>query len=718
MSLMLLITGTMCSVAQPVVPTIPPSSNRMVVAIKGEQMIEKMGFEKLMRALFDTKKENKNDDAPKVDKATQRKALAALYGAGIDFTKKMWVSMDSYTDNVTVENAYKLQPKPYLIIPIANREVAAKSLSTLLTNNTMNSISSTTSYWVSKRMIYLLQADVLIVTNIPYDYASQMSTDNWYGRTIKVDTILQVNDVVEVIPNNPQVEYVKPKPSYTIVDKLEGGKVIRVYKKKDDLKKSKYGSTNQIDMQKEEVIVESSVTTPLMDTAMMAPAVPVTADAAMNEAVKEMKMPSDTLTRFDYVNGKKIKITYVPYTDKEITDNETARVAKEKEAQQVYITTLISNTYALLPYNTKNADIVKIMQSDKDIAMYNSASYNANAKGIAGKEGMLIKLASGGMTNAMGVEYLSFLNFENGKMVGTSQPSCCSAGNEYVNKLYLPITNFWPTELLQSNIGGMRMHFDLPVFYNYLQSVMSAQGKFEKSMKEVGLTEEVVKTAFTGELALGVSLTKPTGNGRPKPQVVAAFKVKDVQAAIKALNTVASNDLSMINNYKFATNGEYIVFTSEKNGFSATKPKSTVPSTTYSTKLTGNNYGELAFDMKAMIQGTMRKTWSDDRKKSTKELANFFGSITMECTKTEIGNLESTVSVDMGNASSNALSNLVDFATLMNEIKIEERGAYSPATDTAVAVTAYPTYNKKVATKPASTNKKKTSTKPVANKKK
>jgi hypothetical protein len=79
-----------------------------IVGINAEQIVNKIGEEKLMKLLSDKRDKMDKGDADRVKQnAIQKRAIAALYGAGIDFSRKIWsVPNTIYTKAISTYGDY------------------------------------------------------------------------------------------------------------------------------------------------------------------------------------------------------------------------------------------------------------------------------------------------------------------------------------------------------------------------------------------------------------------------------------------------------------------------------------------------------------------------------------------------------------------------------------------------------------------------------------
>jgi hypothetical protein len=320
----------------------------MVVAFNSEQIIEKMGFEHLMKVVFEKKRKDYISENEIAEKATVRKALAALYGAGVDFKRKTWftVEMPIYQ----MENPSSFQsPKPYLIIPVANREVFKKGIIDMfsISNSYKNENDKANTFIEKGNISYMMVDDNIILiltdkdfifTTIPYNY--NFYDNNFYqGKTIKTDTVKipleQRNSFIFKSPNNVIVEENKTNnTTNTDVDKYSNGKIIRLYKPKVEPKlngtkykmsKEKYESvtsaTEAVKMMPEPPPPPPPTDLPILTYDQVSPAIAV--DTAASFKAKTTKTTKNTKTK---------KVEIIKYTRPKLVENEKSIVYEKNEA--------------------------------------------------------------------------------------------------------------------------------------------------------------------------------------------------------------------------------------------------------------------------------------------------------------------------------------------------------------------------------------------------
>lgn len=670
------------------------------VAFNSEQMIEKIGFDKLMQTIFDTKDKRNINGNTKAKMATVRKSLAAIYGAGIDFKRKVWlVTLESNANELEV--VYNADPNIAFIVPIKNREVFEEAIKDIIDTDEPGTYqkSATTkgdvTYIANNGSILMMTKSDFIVTPIKSFYT--YTYDNVPGKIIKQDTIIEEVKAVErnVFLDKEIAEGKKPLVE---VDKWVNGKIIRSYTFKEP--KSLVYDERNITIGAKDV----------MDTAIMATAPvtkdiiehvppPPTLDDFNTQKEAKLKKAIDTLIWYKYIDrNKSVKIYYIPYTEAEIKENENRKEEERKEKQTSYINSFVANYENILIYNNnKDEDIVKIRDCNDDIAML-SSMFMGNI--VSPKASMMsYSLLTGKMPDADIFKSLSFVNFENGKAIGKFQAGCCTEASRKLNEMYLPTTNFWPKEMGNVNLGMMRYNLNVNSILNYYKQLLPKEGmvEFEAEMGKRNMNWDDFTKVLTGEIAMTLNTTKPRESGRKEPKVVFAMGVKDAKIAVEMMNTIASENLDMTQYYKFDETGKYILFNTDKiskNAIPAALPN--VP-----TNLSMGHYGEMKFDIKGLINGLTRET--DKKEADFQATRQFFSVVNSVNNKTEDGNFVSEITVDMGNKNTNALSNLVDLMEKIikatNERRIAEVEVAMPDAVAKPKIITNRTSTKKTTTK-------------------
>ncbi len=669
------------------------AQQKTVFAFNAEQIIEKIGFENMVTAFVSTKKSYRSDEAAvKTAEATRRKAFAALYGSGIDFTKKMW-----YQSNKSIVGMYTARtgamPIVNFVVPIGNREVLMSNMLNILNSKKVEDEKATTyskngvnDYCIKGNTLYIFTQKDLIIAPIfqnfeIYDY-------NMYeGKTVKVDTIKVTSPLNrELMPPTPiynaeqdSKKTLQKKVPQIEIDKLVNGKVVRLYKSVPEKVKAtkkivKGYESDDIQIGASRIIVDKGVESPTLytnDTANSVAVKNAATKAAMDvmRAAKEaqnevMTITSDTLTRIEYVDeNTNLKIYYIPYTEQEKTDI-VDKKALEKEAKtRKYVDSLLQNTDVYLPYLIANKDINTIADSKADMAML----MDNTISGINPFFKKMMHEVDDNNTEKKQVTSTSFINFENGKMVMLAQEGCCNKANDYINKLYLPITDFWATELNKSNIGIGRANVSLPILNDYYNNYLGFAKKMHLVSSEIGFEFKDVEDAFTGEIAMTMSMEKNAESRTGKPAATIAFKIKNISKAISLLNKIGSNKVENIKQYKFDVDGQYLLLNTEKLPTPAVASNNVRPQPA----LPMGNFGTFNMDLKSLIKGFL--PIDESKAKSQDEVLNFFGTVSFINNKTEDGKFEGSMEMDMGNKSTNALANLFTLINKMGEAKDSER---------------------------------------------
>ncbi len=354
------------------------SSTNTIFAINAEQLMEKAGFENLMKMAFD-----KNDDIKKqtpevIAKQTSiRKALAAIYGAGINFNKKMWYVIKSKPFKVT-NNVYNYKdyetPLRLFIIPVANRQVMEQQIVTLI--NTSSETNDTAAfkkngniaYLNHKKDLFILSDDELIVAKLPekkYDYYN----DVYNGKTIKSDTV--ITPKIATAADDETVEIVeKPKATIEIDRLLPNGKIKRlfIYKKEK----------NTITFTPPKIVADT-VMAKVDDVSSAVEAATVVVDsvaAIMDTTTYNVKnnIHADTLNRREYINDSTyVTIYYLQYTEEEKIEVEKKNEEEKLQKRQNAIALFLKSYTTYLPNNLNSTVIQQLSTATADIYIYGQA---------------------------------------------------------------------------------------------------------------------------------------------------------------------------------------------------------------------------------------------------------------------------------------------------------------------------------------------------------
>ncbi len=646
-------------------------SNEMVIAFNAEQMIEKMGFENLMSTFFD-KGIFKNGYRGDGNVIAIRKSLAALYGSGIDFKRKFWFSNSQNFYKDLRENHQDLS-KVFFMIPVANRAIFQESVLNIVNHNKedndkVNFINTNTiSYCKSNSSILLLTDKDFIVYKMPYfnDYNS----NDYRGVVIKADTI--------VIPKSErfnydynettaeEVEAVKNKAIIEVDKVMDNGKVVRLLKKEKSIPKVKSLKAKQAPYADEATTVsvdgvkEAYPSAALADTTFTSTEVTTFTDTPQK---------IDTLSETDYVNDSiRLVVYYIPYTEMQRDSvskaKEIARTAKE----QHYIDQLLKNMDQFKVYDRSDADTKKIKEAKEDVAMI-STSAIPNMGGGGSFMGLL--LGGGYMSDSAAngaSSYLSFVNFENGKAVLKSQTSCCNNNNKFINEMYLPVSNFWPKEAQKNSTGFLHMNINLPLVLNYFTTVMGERKNFDKELKQQGVERADFENAFTGEVVMNMTIGKRESSNKKEPLFFAAIKLKDAKNAVSLMNKLASHNAKMPNNYQFDEKGEYIMLYSKNKMLTKAIQKAD------SLNLPTGTFGTMRFNIGEIVNAFI---YDGERKSDLKRrtyFSTFFGALSIVNNKTEDGNFIGEGFFEMGDKNKNALANLLDFVSTIDQCNAEVR---------------------------------------------
>ncbi len=646
-------------------------SNANIVSVNLDQIIGKVGEAKLMQ-MIDLAANNKSESKDNTQKkAKQKRAIAAIYGAGIDFSKKMWVVPNTL---ISTDDKYS-KGNTANIIPIKNKQVIIENILLLsdgevaLIKNEKDGITYLHSPNSYKQQVIIITENEMIVCNLP---VNNFNNFNDYGRIISIDTIK--NETYNNVDLKEEKQIAKKDVKVIEIDKWENGKIKRIYKK---------ASEKKVEMIEYKPPVFSN------DTALNYADSPIPAiddpNAIVSEAAKEAVRVAydtlstisgapiqtdfikDTLTRYDYVNGKSITIKYIPYTEDERRNAEKEKEQLQKADKEKSINELIGNYSKLFIFNNpKNADVQYAIDAKDDLVMITTIPIITSMN--------LLKYYVIGSTNSSiekekeEFSFLQTINFENGKVASTYQVGCCSNYTKQVNNIYNPITSFMPNQLLGNNYGSMRYNLNIPNFINYIKAIIPTDANVENKFKDQDMQLSDFENLFTGEIALTIGTERNLKKeGSVNPSVAIALKLKDAKLAVAKMNIIASQQLKMTSNYRFAENGEYLIFSSsnqflnKKTNLINAKP------------LQLGHFGEMNVDIKGMLKAVINKR----DMKSFGTLLEMIGKMNVISNKTEDGKFVTNMTMEIGSANTNALVTYVDMMKKMTEVLLTETKSVS-----------------------------------------
>lgn len=641
-SLMVLITVTSIAQNKPADSTLVFSA-----AFNAEQMLEKMGFDNLMKAMFDNKKQDaKNTPEAVAKKATIRKALAAIYGAGINFNKKVWV-ISKQKVNMTGAVArlgYSDYESPLVLvsIPIANRQVMQENIVKLSAAEGKSDapVKFTTTgdvVWThSGKSVTLLTNTEMIIATLPkkiYDY----NNDLYYGTTIKSDTV--ITPKTKTWADDESIE-VTEKPVVIEIDKIvAGGKIKRVFVHKEK-KDNSYAAPKV-----EELALDSAAA--VVDTTVV-----ITTDSVVVAAPAEdiATATKDTLTRGEYLNDSTyITHYYVPYTDVEKDSLQKIYDQQKEIKMQQQALEFVQQYQTYLPQQS-SAWVQQLNADTADIVFYlafgTTSPYSFLSSRMLGAGSM-----SGLLTNQPAS--VTSINFTNGMVTMSSTYSnTADSVKDLFNKLYKPITNFWPAQLGNPTLGSMQCNMDVQQLFSYIKNAAGPFVKFEKEMKKEGIDMSELQQAFTGQVAAAIH-AGVNKRGKKQPRLFIALQLNNAAAAVNFMNRMGSKKTRFTNSYRFDENAQYLLFdTDGKNALL----KQVVPLQKMPTQAPGT-VAAANFNIKAMMQALTK----DSKKTSNdyKQAQQFFSSINITAATSSTGNFTTVFSAGMGNSKTNALYNLM-----------------------------------------------------------
>jgi hypothetical protein len=165
-------------------------------------------------------------------------------------------------------------------------------------------------------------------------------------------------------------------------------------------------------------------------------------------------------------------------------------------------------------------------------------------------------------------------------------------------------------------------------------------------------------------MAMALNATVPYVNGKKEPKLMFALKIKNARDAVAFVNKIGSQDLSRTPYYRFDEKGQYLLISTDKKSFlKKAMPANMAP-------LTTGNKGEMSFEIGNMIRSFTRA--SKLNKAETKAFIDFFGKLSLINNNSEDGRYSSTMRMEMGDRSTNALANLVRMIIKINESKAQK----------------------------------------------
>ncbi len=652
--------------------TITTKQDTSLVAFNMEQLLEKIGFENLIKMAFDTKKSNSTEAEAK--KAEIRKSLAAIYGAGIDFKRKAVIysitpHFQDYSKNL--ENFQ--MPTITFALPIANRKVIEDNITKIAPiskrDNKKEFIKNgSVSYLINGKNVIIITDKELISTTLPMKFSAfnQFNDVAYLGKVIKRDTIFIPIEKVEEVG---KIEPKKLKPTIEI-DKFVNGKIIRVYKPKAEPKtviKSKKPEVDFETIPAPPLPMEQAATT-VMEEKYAIDSVATKAKEAV-ETVKlevENNKIEDTLTTEKKINETtKEIITYIPFTNAEREANDKKMQEEEEINYAKKAMDFMADLDTKLPYSSTHLDFKKVLESKDDIVMYGNGAFpNVGGTGFLSRYMYGISSMGGSVLNntmpkSENSSIISTYNFEKGKIVMNMQAGCCGTYNEFLSKFYFPVTNFWPKELgTAKTIGSIKFNMNMPEMVNYYDAILPEMAKEE--MKQIDFSLNKMEELFTGEIAATFNAAEPTDKNKKYPKIVFAIKLKDATKAVSILNRIASQNIKMANAYRFDADAQYLLVSTDKSIF-------TMPKTTYvnTTSTLSTNKGELILNIGKFISSITKD--SKLKKPETKAIIDFFGTMQIINNSTEDGLFSSTMTMEMGDKNKNVLASLMDLWKKMNQ---------------------------------------------------
>ncbi len=604
------------------------TSSTVTFAFNAEQIMDKVGMQKLFD-LFD-KSTPAGDASKKEQRKKVQKAIAALYGAGIDFSKKIWVvEKQTLPENLSVENYSRYEPPTFtLIIPVANRQVFEEQLSILANNDLQFTKRGNYSYVIKNKSLFVLTDKEFFIHNLPEKFSWLYNDIEYYGTPIKADTVAREKNLYEDVVITDSIK--EEKAPYTEIDKiLPTGKVQRVY----FYKEPKYDYAT--------IPPPPEMTAAVDSTAAMVDSISV---------IKDEEVMPDTMTYTKYLNDSvQINYQYIPYTDAEreahLAQIEIKKIAdREQEAFK-----FMDSCRSLIPYYNATEANLKMLQSKDDIIMYSNASnISGSFKKLSAVFGSPLSAISTGSQLSQNYNSFMAVNFNTGHT--QIKIFSDSAKNEY-NKLYKQVTAFWPKELGDGKLGRIRFNFNTGMFMEIINNYVAMMKPYMRSKSDTILKLKW-NDMFTGEIAASFITPSPKKT-KKEPRLLIAFGVNDTKLAVQTLNNLSSEKLRGTKSYRFDVNGKYLLL--DTDGEIGAKMIS-APATVIAPKL-NSNYGEVFIDLRNLIINSTKTAKRNT--KDFKTFTSFFNTISMVSDKTDTEGLVVDMKIDMGDKTTNSLYNLI-----------------------------------------------------------
>ena len=693
----------------------------MALAINAEQMLNKAGFENLLNVMFS----DKNNSFNETEKQKIRKGVAALYGAGIDFDKKIWFIANNTTLKSSSYSRYGIiNPfKNYeaaMYIPIANRQVVEKAIADISGNNIEN--------WEEKygnKYIYLDEA-LLVINNSAFAIIYHNKSYNNYDRyriILKTDTIktTNANNDYNSGLNNDQETKEKADLNY-IVDKVEtNGMVTRVlkYKQLANIKDNynypmeatnaaadtmastvtkraaievnkKSTNTNKTIPKKptanknpNKVVVAAATDVKVMDQVYEAPPYKATkgysaSRVAANSNFKHKRNVRDTLYDTDYINpNTKVKITYFNCNNNERDSIDALiKIADDKDKELFIDKALISLKQPMPWDESKDNAIKQIQEAKNDMYLYiNGAIFN----NYYGLNPFMEKfnVANEGMNTS---SFVNTLDFESGKITLQNNTNYSAELLKRFANFYFPLNNNWPANFGSRSKGQMQVNVNVPKVLEYYKNIYHNAGALNvfKIMEDKGFKADEISDAFTGEMFAFVDTKTSEREYKRKennedPYTGLALGVRNTKIAVALLNKMASLSKSMPQYYAFDKTGKYLIFLGSVNSKIIAEDLAVLIDSKVLDKemitLSGNDFGKLQFNLKGFIKAIFGNNMEGD--KPTSFFVDKLNMLNMNLNRIEDGNYHATITMDCGDAKQNPLAVFVELA----KISIEEAAA-------------------------------------------
>lgn len=631
--------------------TLADSSTHFIAAFNAEQMLEKMGFDNLMKTLFENKQFDKKNTPEAVgQKTTIRKALAALYGAGINLNKKIWLVINQKNKPYSSQEIFSYNnyetPMRLVIMPVANKQVVQENILKLIAaekkTDSIQFVNSNGVLWMQhKKSVILISNNEMIVTSLPEKSGSYNHPLYYYGTTIKSDTV--VTPKTKTWAADESIEMTE-KPVIIEIDRVQtDGKIKRAFTYKEEKNGVRFTPPKVV--ADEEIKVDSAAA--VMDTAAVAiDPVPSFSDAASDTATAKQ----DTLTRGEYLNDSTyITHYYIPFTDAEKDSLQTI-YQQEKDLQlQKQAIEFVKYYQTYLP-KEDNAVVNKLSTDTADMVFY-SATGGASPYSFFGSR--MLGVGPARLLNNQAAT-ITAINFTNGQvtMASTYINSNDTAANLF-SQLYKPITNFWPAALGSPVLGNMQCNVNVSKLLVFIKNAAGNGDKVEREIKREGIDLDELQKAFTGQVSAAIH-TGVNKYGKKQPRLLIALQVNNAAAAVGFMNRIGSKKTKSVNSYRFDENGKYLLFdTDGKNGLlkQAVATVQKMPPPVAGTVATAN------LNVKAMMLA-----FTKDSKKNNaeyKQAQQFFSTINVTASTNTAGNFTTVLTAGMGNPKTNALYNLL-----------------------------------------------------------